>query len=243
METKRVVSIDIYELIKRRKAGRRKRSKYKKNRNNKLDLPILDENNCDSIPLESFQKRSPNLSKLDVCLVTQQLGYYPYNIVEVAAYSPHMNPLVVQLYPLNGNLLGGRYEIESPEKKMLALPFPTMLWMCCPYLHAKISHLEDLGFITVFQQRLNEDAIAMQSMHNAHNSYGEERWSLLSTEDKLFVEESSWLKLLFFDEKLLTNFSLADRIGSLREVGVAGIRDFNTVKCLHCHLAHHVDYC
>ena len=24
-------------------------------------------------------------------------------------------------------------------------------------------------------------------------------------------------------------------------MGVAGIRDFNTVKCLHCHLAHHVD--
>lgn len=197
VNARRVVSIDIYELIKRRKAGRRKRSKYKKNRNNNVDLPVVaDEINSDSIPLESFQKRSPNLTKLDVCMVTQQLGYYPYNIVEVAAYSPHMNPLVVQLYPLNGNLLGGRYGIESFEKKMLALPFPTMLWMCCPYLHAKISHLEDLGFITVFQQRLNEDAIEMQSMHSAHNYYGEERWSLLSTEDKLFVEENNWLTFL-----------------------------------------------
>lgn len=190
VNAKRVVSIEIYELIKRRKAGRRKRSKYKKNR----DLPAVsvDETNSDNIPLEYFQKRSPNLSKLDVLMVTQQLGYYPYNIIEVAAYSQHMNPLVVQLYPLNGNQLGGRYGVEICEKKMLALPFPTMLWMCCPYLHAKISHLEDLGFITVFQQRLNEDAIAMESMHLAHKSYGEERWSLLSAEDKIFVEENNW---------------------------------------------------
>ena len=33
---------------------------------------------------------------------------------------------------------------------------------------------------------------------------------------------------------------LSGRTSSLREVGVAGIRDFNTVKCLHCHLAHYV---
>ena len=30
------------------------------------------------------------------------------------------------------------------------------------------------------------------------------------------------------------------RVESLRLVGVAGIRDFTTVKCLHCHLAHHL---
>lgn len=30
------------------------------------------------------------------------------------------------------------------------------------------------------------------------------------------------------------------RIASVRQVGVAGIHDFNTVKCLHCHLAHHL---
>jgi hypothetical protein len=36
------------------------------------------------------------------------------------------------------------------------------------------------------------------------------------------------------------NHSLYCRKHSLQTVGIAGIREFSAVKCLHCHYAHHL---
>ena len=181
-----VVNIDIIESDKRRQAGRRKRSKDKR------CCKVENITNFDD-ELERCEKRSQKLTLTDVKIVSKQLGYHPHNIIEVAAYSSRMSPLVVKLYPLHGNAITGRYRSKKGSKaKQDFLPFPTMLWVSCPNLHAQISHLEDLGFITQFQKRVNEDDSVLESMRQAHNFYAEERWSLLSSEDKTFVEEKNW---------------------------------------------------
>lgn len=56
-------------------------------------------------------------------------------------------------------------------------------------------------------------------MAECHAAYARERWSMLTLHDRELVERRRW-----------------DR--ALRDVGVAGIRNFASVKCLHTHYAH-----
>jgi hypothetical protein len=93
--------------------------------------------------------------------------------------------------------------------------------MCCPLLKAKISRIEESGWIQTLQQRLLSSEEYLQQMVRAHEQYAEERWSTLSPEDIELMEISGWMD-------------------SIRNVGVAGIRDFSRVKCLHCHYAHYI---
>jgi len=111
---------------------------------------------------------------------------------------------------------GGEEEEEDPRK-----PFPTMLWMTCPLLHARICKLEDLGWIAKLETRLRSSEQFLADMSLAHARYAEARWSLLSQADVSLVEAAGWTS-------------------ALRHVGIAGIRDATSVKCLHCHYAHHL---
>lgn len=58
-------------------------------------------------------------------------------------------------------------------------------------------------------------------MARAHRFYAEERWGMLSPEDRELVIAKGW------------EFVLHD-------VGIAGIREPSTVKCLHCHYSHYL---
>ena len=59
-------------------------------------------------------------------------------------------------------------------------------------------------------------------MREAHFNYGETRWNLLTKKDREAVEKRGWK-------------------GSLgTERGVAGIRQFDRIKCLHTHAAHYL---
>ena len=51
------------------------------------------------------------------------------------------NPCVLLLYPLNknANILGNYHESEGLK------PFPTIFWMCCPLLQARVAKLEEEG--------------------------------------------------------------------------------------------------
>jgi hypothetical protein len=180
--------------------------------------------------LEKLERRSQRLTLLSAQLVSKQLGYVPYNLVDVGSSIRIENadgsdgvvetieyPLAAICYPLNSNNnLCGRYHKDGGLK-----PFPTVLWMTCPILHARISKLEGLGFITSFQQRLEASEEYIAQMKEAHRRYAEFRCSLLTAEDNEFAIASGW-RDRFYD------------------VGIAGIRNFTTVKCLHCHYSHHL---
>jgi hypothetical protein len=148
--------------------------------------------------------------------VAQQLGYVPLNFISVEAKGPENNPLVVALYPMNRNEhASSRYQGSE------LLPFPTYLWMTCSILKATISVFEKDGWISIFQKRLDNDSSLVERMRSAHQSYAKERYSVLDEEHIALLEDKGWVE-------------------PIKSYGIAGIRDFGTVKCLHCHYAHYL---
>lgn len=178
-------------------------------------------------------RKSEHLSQQEADLVCRQLGYIPYNLIEVAASSTSSEglqiPLALKLYPLTK-----KEHRKKPANHGSAAtktdsysPFPTMMWLSCPETYAKISKIELSGWINKFQIRIldssSEDPSCnwLVQMENAHKQYALERWTALSEEDRAFLEEKGWES-------------------NIKDVGIAGIKDFSTVKCLHTHYAHHV---
>lgn len=206
--------------------------------------------------VEDFVHRAADLTLGAASALCEQLGYKPVNLVRVGAFScinPD-EPVVAVLYPLLSNRLGGRYDStgnengmpgwrrkgarsiaqEGGEERMGAdeedvrhvrtdKPFPTMLWMTCPSLHARVCKLEDRGWIQKLDRRLQESPEHIAAMDAAHRAYAAARWALLTDEDRAFVVSKDWEE-------------------PLRDTGIAGIRNFGAVKCLHCHLAHHLSF-
>jgi hypothetical protein len=200
-----------------------RRSKRAKKRYGEFKLESLDQ----------FPYRSEALTLAHAEAVSVQLGYIPTNLVEVGSFDEHTHkPQTLILYGLNENSsIKGRYATGKMQ------PFPTMVWMSCPVLKAQISKLEVDGLVDIFEERLNCDGVDtadisigsddltpppptfLDRMHRAHQQYASERWTRFSDEHKEYVESQGWVE-------------------NLRDVGVAGIREFNHVKCLHCHYAH-----
>lgn len=177
---------------------------------------------------EVFTRRTLSLTLEEVRSVCGQLGYMPLNIVSVGAKNEKKGmgkaPLVAILYPLAMNKLArqGRSHMikKQDEIKSEWDPFPTTCWLTCPLLHAQICKLEDAGWIQTLEKRLQESEIHVKAMEAAHRNYQTFRWNLLSASDRILVEKMGWSDML------------------KEKVGIAGIRVFNSVKCLHCHYAH-----
>ncbi|CAM9371868.1 unnamed protein product [Ectocarpus fasciculatus] len=151
----------------------------------------------------------------DARSLTAQLGYMPNNIIDVAARNDSGQPIVAFLYGLTREKT-----CDGVSTKPLR-PFPTIYWLTCPNLKSDISKLEDAGWITKLQERLNADPAHIAAMQRAHELYSEERRSNLSAEDLAFLENNKSLH-------------------EYHTYGVAGMKStsFRCVKCLHCHYAH-----
>lgn len=93
------------------------------------------------------------------------------------------------------------------------VPFPTYYWLVDPVLHKQLANLERQGVVKQIEQILQDDEELMQRYHNDHRRYINQRLSALPPIDRI-------------------------RAGDLKTKGIAGIADWNTVKCLHAHLAH-----
>ena len=205
---------------------------------------VIDTKN---MKLSDFKWRSDMLSLDIVTTVANQLGYVPLNIINVGAFrddnrlameifplkSDHViavndgqiesppsvtlttqHPLVIIVYPLNCNSINRQHKNSKVLK-----PFPTVIWMTCPELHKRISKLEDAGWISKLQTKLQDSNEYKDKMISAHNLYKQFRWSLLSKDDQEYLNNSGWRP-------------------SLNEVGIAGMKNFDSVKCLHTHYAH-----
>ena len=55
--------------------------------------------------------------------------------------------------------------------------------------------MED-GYISILQERLDNNADAIKAMESAHLAYAEERFALLSEEHLEFVKEMGWMDAL-----------------------------------------------
>jgi len=93
------------------------------------------------------------------------------------------------------------------------VPFPTYYWLVDPVLHKQLADLERQGAVKQTEQLLQDDPSLMQQYHNDHRRYIQQRLSALPPIDRI-------------------------RAGDLKTKGIAGIADWNTVKCLHAHAAH-----
>ncbi|MEO0515042.1 MAG: DUF501 domain-containing protein [Planctomycetota bacterium] len=100
-------------------------------------------------------------------------------------------------------------------------PFPTIYYLTDPALLHAMSELERQQFIGRFEQRLRDDADLMAAYHADHVQYRDTRWAMLTDADRAIVEASASLSRSF-------------------RGGIAGIANFDTVKCLHAHYAHHL---
>ncbi len=113
------------------------------------------------------------------------------------------------------------------QSEMTIEPFPTMFWLTHPHLKALISQLEiePTHNVKTMEDKIQASSEYLHLMSEAHKSYGKQRWELLTTDDKKEMMERRWTNALG------------------EERGVAGIRKFEHVKCLHAHAAHYLAYC
>ncbi|MEM7626356.1 MAG: DUF501 domain-containing protein [Planctomycetota bacterium] len=100
-------------------------------------------------------------------------------------------------------------------------PFPTIYWLTDPGLDHQLAELERQNFVGQFEQRLAKDAQLMAAYHADHAAYRDTRWAMLTAEDRATVEASPSLTRSF-------------------RSGIAGIANFDTVKCLHAQHAYHL---
>lgn len=100
-------------------------------------------------------------------------------------------------------------------------PFPTLFWLTCPALVDQLARLEQQGYVKAAERALAEDERLRCEYHEDHRRYLAERWAILSPEDRALAEE----------------LGLAP---ALRERGIGGLADWDKVKCLHLHYAHHL---
>lgn len=188
------------------------------------------------------------LKVADEVLLKSQLGYLPGNALSVGArvnevlpaLKDDSSPLVVKLYPLvlrdesdgtKNRRKRKRQKAQSTEedndkrKDPLMEPFPTIYWVTEPKIKALISKLELDQWGKKMEQRLEDDAEAMESMHQAHKLYGQERRSTITAKDWEWIQQRRW-EAVFAETR-----------------GVAGIRNPKSIKCLHAHAAHYWSGC
>lgn len=107
---------------------------------------------------------------------------------------------------------------RTSDGNFVVEPFPTIYWITCPRLRSLIGRLEEEGRISVLETKLRNDSEALQLMAEAHSVYRSDRWSLLTTTDQEQMNARNW-----------------NYVG-----GIAGIQRYDTIKCLHSHVAHYL---
>ncbi|KAF0694963.1 Aste57867_14186 [Aphanomyces stellatus] len=153
--------------------------------------------------------------------IERNLGYIPTNLIRVAAMyetreTHEMEPGVLLLYPLRNCM----DDYKKHHRKM-AEPFPTIYWLASHELSERISVLEAAGLVTQFTDRLAASATHVQTMTRMHADYSTERMALLTPADRALVVRKRWIR-------------------ALEAVGIAGIRNPASVKCLHTQYAHYL---
>ncbi len=100
-------------------------------------------------------------------------------------------------------------------------PFPTVYWLCSKDLHKAISQIEMIGTIKLLEHRLQEDADWMSAYQANQREYVAKRLADCSAVDAAQLTHLDYFELL-------------------QTYGIGGLRDWQQVRCLHMHYAHHL---
>lgn len=102
-------------------------------------------------------------------------------------------------------------------------PFPTLYWLTCPILKKEISHIEKDGWVSKLEREyFAAGSENLELLKSHHDQYRKDRVALF---DKVGL---NWEEVPEPMEKIM------------RETGIGGIADFDHIKCLHLHYAHHL---
>ncbi len=102
-------------------------------------------------------------------------------------------------------------------------PFPTLYWLTCPILKKEISHIEKDGWVSKIENEyFAKDSENLAQLKKNHERYRDDRIALL---DHVGI---SWDKIP------------APMAEIIKTTGIGGIHDFDHIKCLHLHYAHHL---
>lgn len=154
--------------------------------------------------------KTSKISERDLQIIAQQLSREPRGVLRVERYCPAGHPQVILVYPL----------IENDQGQLA--PFPTIFWLSCPRIVVQIAALEHQGLITQLEALIQSDQEFRESYLNDHRAYQQERWNLLTDEDRALVER---------DRRWLAVF---------QRRGIGGLSKLAHVKCLHMQYTHHL---
>lgn len=142
---------------------------------------------------------------------------YPGLRTHVEVVCPAGHPRVLRCHPLHQR---AQDRVDGDPLGGSA-PFPTLFWLACDDIVRAVSALEHAGLIGEIEERMAADPSLRKKIADEHRAYIAERWAALSSEEVSYIEARG------FAEKL-------------RSCGIGGIRNFEAVKCLHLHYAHHL---
>jgi len=115
----------------------------------------------------------------------------------------------------------GRPLVVQVEALVDGKPFPTLYWLSSRLLVKELSHLEAAGVIKQLEARLLEDEDLLAEYRKSHEDYIQRRWDAMSQATREEVEKSGFASV--FSRR-----------------GVGGIENWQQVRCLHTHYAHHL---
>ena len=172
---------------------------------------------------------------VDAISVEAQLGYLPPNFHSVSARTVYGTPIAIQTYPLQGGAPRRQEKQQASSMSSLGTPFPTLFWLTNPDISKAISDLERRGYVSIFQEKLNQDKDNAKQFIVCHEDYARRRWECISANDQA---------LLLND----VNSSIQRMRSMMMKSGIAGT-DFRSqvqadgsfrasMKCLHAHYGH-----
>ena len=124
---------------------------------------------------------------------------------------------------------------QQPPPQLIE-PFPTSYWLTHPLLHHWVSKLEVEGFGRTLEERLSraneqDHPETLQKMMQTHQAYGNERWWLLTDQDRHAMTERGWTAAL---QTGVAGNHYSNRTKKQKKNSHSAL----SVKCLHAHTAH-----
>ncbi len=138
-------------------------------------------------------------SSFDLTVLKSQFGRKPRDVVGVFKRCFRGRPQAILTRPF----FAGK------------IPFPSLVWLTCPFLVSKISELEAKGLIDEFERRISQDEQLREKFLKAQDEFIRMKEKFLAGKEHNLKEE-------------------------VVKKGIAGVSDLTKIKCLHAHYAHYL---
>ncbi len=147
--------------------------------------------------------------KNDLDIIKQQLNCKELFISGIVERCKFGYPRIVLLNPLTNT--DGIHEINYQA-------VANLMWLTCPYLNDKIHELENTGLISRITEFILQDMALQGMMKRAHANF-------------YFLRNVMCLKY--------AELALTENSAGIFKKGIGGIKNLDTLKCLHIHFCHY----